>query len=111
MLPEREGVRYIIRHIPFYETDKVVTICKGGRLRGRGSRTGFVNPVSPYGYKYYPASLAQSLPAHLATEFTLYTPYNTWATDVYFNFKGYTQDGKIRLRYLHNAKHGIRRTD
>ena len=103
----RASSDFVVRKIPFYE-GKTVQKAIHGRLRGRGSRTGFKYPHSSvhtdrggikFTYKLSPSQLAQYLPHHLATEFTL---YNTQGghDKVYTDFKRIRKDGKIVLRLI-----------
>jgi len=87
----------VIKHIPFYEGDRVRDIV-GGTLRGRGQRTGFEDPRSPYGYRYHRHSLAQSLPKHLSTEFTLYTCHHQGYVKIQTDYVGVDPSGKVRIR-------------
>lgn len=94
-----KGVRYIVKEIPFYEAEEVKAILPGV-LRGRGQRTGFDNPTAPSGYRYDGDALSRSLPKHLATSFTLYSgPINN-RHQYYTKFKGFTPNGKLRLRLI-----------
>jgi len=97
---------FVVRCIPFYHGKLVQKTLGGGRLRSRGSRIGFVNPQSPkhkaldYGtYRMNKLQLAQSLPHHLSTEFTLYCTQGG-RYKVYCDFQRIRKDGKIVLRLM-----------
>jgi len=92
--------QYVIKNIPFYEGENVQSVF-GGRLRGRGSRT-FKRPISPYGYQYNKLALFQSLPKHLAENFTLYAPVkNSINVKIYCEFKSF-KNGKLHLSLINS---------